>query len=82
VKVLPVGIAMGMVVLLMIPITDSTLAVLLLIVMGAIWAAISSCPMKRAVAASRPLADGAGRSIAVLNFNENLSIFAMLACMR
>jgi MFS family permease len=77
VKVLPVGIAMGVVVLMMIPITDSTLAILLLIVMGAMGGYFV-VPMNALLQHRGHLLMGAGRSIAVQNFNENLSIFAML----
>ena len=77
VKVLPVGIAMGLVVLLMIPITNSTLAILLLIVMGAMGGYFV-VPMNALLQHRGHLLMGAGRSIAVQNFNENLSIFAML----
>ncbi|MFZ3019693.1 MAG: lysophospholipid transporter LplT [Gallionella sp.] len=77
VRVLPVGIAMGVVVLMMIPITDSTLAVLLLIVMGAMGGYFV-VPMNALLQHRGHLLMGAGRSIAVQNFNENLSIFAML----
>jgi len=77
VKVLPVGIAMGLAVLLMIPITSSTLAVMLLIVIGAMGGYFV-VPMNALLQHRGHLLMGAGRSIAVQNFNENLSIFAML----
>jgi len=77
VKVLPVGIAMGLVVLLMIPITNSVLAIMLLIVIGAMGGYFV-VPMNALLQHRGHLLIGAGRSIAVQNFNENLSIFAML----
>ncbi|MDD2685561.1 MAG: lysophospholipid transporter LplT [Gallionella sp.] len=77
VKVLPVGIAMGVFVLLMIPVTNSTLAILLLIVIGAMGGYFV-VPMNALLQHRGHLLMGAGRSIAVQNFNENLSIFAML----
>lgn len=77
VRVLPVGIAMGLAVLLMIPITNSTLAVMLLIVIGAMGGYFV-VPMNALLQHRGHLLMGAGRSIAVQNFNENLSIFAML----
>ncbi len=77
VKVLPVGIAMGFAVLMMIPLTNSTLAILLLIVMGAMGGYFV-VPMNALLQHRGHLLMGAGRSIAVQNFNENLSIFAML----
>ncbi|MDP4029796.1 MAG: lysophospholipid transporter LplT [Gallionella sp.] len=77
VKVLPVGIAMGVVVLMMIPVTNSTLAILLLITIGAMGGYFV-VPMNALLQHRGHLLMGAGRSIAVQNFNENLSIFAML----
>jgi MFS family permease len=77
VKVLPVGIAMGVAVLLMIPVTSSTLAILLLIAIGAMGGYFV-VPMNALLQHRGHLLMGAGRSIAVQNFNENLSIFAML----
>jgi len=78
VRVLPIGIAMGIVVLFMIPVTDSTLAILLLIVIGAMGGYFV-VPMNALLQHRGHLLMGAGSSIAVQNFNENLSIFAMLA---
>ena len=77
VKVLPVGIAMGLMVLLMIPITNSILAVILLLVIGAMGGYFV-VPMNALLQHRGHLLMGAGSSIAVQNFNENLSIFAML----
>ncbi|MDH4216559.1 MAG: lysophospholipid transporter LplT [Gallionella sp.] len=77
VKVLPVGIAMGVAVLMMIPVTNSTAAVILLIVLGAMGGYFV-VPMNALLQHRGHLLMGAGRSIAVQNFNENLSIFAML----
>ena len=78
VKVLPIGIAMGLVVLLMIPVTNSTLAIFLLVVIGAMGGYFV-VPMNALLQHRGHLLMGAGSSIAVQNFNENLSIFAMLA---
>ena len=77
VKVLPVGIAMGLVVLVMIPVTDPTLAIGLLIAIG-IMGGFFVVPMNALLQHRGHLLMGAGSSIAVQNFNENLSIFAML----
>ena len=77
VKVLPVGIAMGIVVMMMIPVTNSTLAILLLITIGAMGGYFV-VPMNALLQHRGHLLMGSGRSIAVQNFNENLSIFAML----
>jgi MFS transporter, LPLT family, lysophospholipid transporter len=77
VKVLPVGIAMGLLVLVMIPITNSILATVLLVAIGAMGGYFV-VPMNALLQHRGHLLMGAGRSIAVQNFNENLSIFAML----
>jgi LPLT family lysophospholipid transporter-like MFS transporter len=77
VRVLPVGIAMGIAVIIMIPITNSTLAILLLIAMGAMGGYFV-VPMNALLQHRGHLLMGAGHSIAVQNFNENISIFAML----
>ncbi len=77
VKVLPVGIAMGISVLMMIPVTSGVLAVLLLIAIGTM-AGYFVVPMNALLQHRGHLLMGAGRSIAVQNFNENLSIFALL----
>jgi MFS family permease len=78
VRVLPVGIAMGLMVLLMIPVTNNLLATGLLIVIGAMGGYFV-VPMNALLQHRGHLLMGAGSSIAVQNFNENLSIFAMLA---
>jgi MFS family permease len=78
VKVLPVGIAMGILVIMMIPVTNSTLAVVLLIAIGAMGGYFV-VPMNALLQHRGHLLMGAGSSIAVQNFNENLSIFAMLS---
>ena len=78
VKVLPIGIAMGLMVLAMIPVTSSPLAIALLIIIGAMGGYLL-VPMNALLQHRGHLLMGAGRSIAVQNFNENISIFAMLA---
>ena len=77
VKVLPIGIAMGLVVLIMIPVTNSALATLLLITIGAMGGYFV-VPMNALLQYRGHLLMGAGNSIAVQNFNENLSIFLLL----
>ena len=77
VKVLPVGIAMGLVVLVMIPVTNSALAIGLLVLIG-LMGGFFVVPMNALLQHRGHLLMGAGSSIAVQNFNENLSIFAML----
>ncbi len=78
VRVLPIGIAMGLMVLIMIPVTSSTMAILLLVTIGAMGGYFV-VPMNALLQHRGHLLMGAGSSIAVQNFNENLSIFAMLA---
>lgn len=77
VKVLPIGIAMGLMVLIMIPVTNSMLATMLLIIIGAMGGYFV-VPMNALLQHRGHLLMGSGSSIAVQNFNENLSIFAML----
>jgi LPLT family lysophospholipid transporter-like MFS transporter len=77
VNVLPVGIAMGLLVLLMIPVTSPLLAVLLLTTIGAM-AGYFVVPMNALLQHRGHLLMGAGSSIAVQNFNENVSMFVML----
>ena len=76
-NVLPVGIGMGLLVLVMIPITNPLLAILLLISIG-MMAGFFVVPMNALLQHRGHLLIGAGRSIAVQNFNENISIFLML----
>jgi MFS transporter, LPLT family, lysophospholipid transporter len=76
-SVLPVGIAMGLVVLIMIPVTNPALAIGLLILIG-LMGGFFVVPMNALLQHRGHLLMGAGSSIAVQNFNENLSIFAML----
>lgn len=78
VKVLPMGIGMGLLVLVMIPVTNPVLAVLLLVAIG-IMAGYFVVPMNALLQHRGHLLMGAGSSIAVQNFNENLSIFVLLA---
>ena len=78
VKVLPVGIGMGLVVLAMIPVTNSLLAIVLLITIGAMGGYFV-VPMNALLQHRGHLLMGAGSSIAVQNFNENASILVMIA---
>jgi MFS family permease len=77
VNVLPVGIGMGLLVMVMIPITSPLLAIILLIGIG-MMAGYFVVPMNALLQHRGHLLMGAGRSIAVQNFNENISIFLML----
>jgi MFS transporter, LPLT family, lysophospholipid transporter len=62
---------------MMIPVTNSTLATLLLIAIGAMGGYFV-VPMNAMLQHRGHLLMGSGSSIAVQNFNENLSIFALL----
>lgn len=78
VNVLPVGVGMGVVVLLMPLVTTTPVAIVLLITIGAMGG-FFVVPMNALLQHRGHLLMGAGSSIAVQNFNENLSIFVMLA---
>jgi len=77
VKVLPLGIAMGLVVLGMVLVTKWWVAVLMLIVIGSL-AGSFLIPMNALLQHRGHQLMGSGHSIAVQNFNENLSIILML----
>lgn len=77
VKVIPLGIAMGIVVMIMIVVRDLWLAVILLILIGGL-AGFFVVPMNALLQHRGHIFMGAGHSIAVQNFNENLSILSML----
>ncbi|MCL2656546.1 MAG: lysophospholipid transporter LplT [Betaproteobacteria bacterium] len=76
VSVIPLGIAMGLGVNLMIFIYDLKLALLLMVVVGAL-AGFFVVPMNALLQHRGHILMGAGHSIAVQNFNENLSILIM-----
>jgi len=76
VRVLPVGIFMGLGVMLIALITDWRLAMLTMIVVGAMGG-FFVVPMNALLQHRGHLLMGAGHSIAVQNFNENLSILLM-----
>jgi LPLT family lysophospholipid transporter-like MFS transporter len=77
VKVLPLGVAMGFVVLGMVLVTNWQLAVLMLMLIG-ILAGSFLIPMNALLQHRGHQLMGSGHSIAVQNFNENLSILLML----
>ncbi len=77
-RVLPLGIAMGLVVPLVLAIHDWPLAVPLLLGVGALGGAMV-VPLNALLQHRGHLLLTAGRSIAVQNFNENLSMLVMLA---
>jgi MFS family permease len=76
VNVLPVGILMGLVVMAMTLVTDWRIAVALLVVIGAMGG-FFLVPMNALLQHRGHLMMGAGHSIAVQNFNENISILVM-----
>lgn len=78
VKVLPVGIAMGLVVIGMIFVTALPIALIMMVLVG-ILAGFFVVPMNALLQHRGHILMGAGHSIAVQNFNENASILAMLA---
>ncbi len=77
VKVLPLGIAMGLAVLGMVFVTDWRVAMLMLVVIGAL-AGSFLIPMNALLQYRGHQLMGSGHSIALQNLNENLSILLML----
>ena len=77
VAVVPVGIAMGLIVIAMVFARNVTLAIPLMILIG-VLAGFFVVPMNALLQHRGHILMGAGHSIAVQNFNENLSILAML----
>src|SRR5207237_1843284 len=78
VRVIPLGIAMGLVVIVMDFVGQVWLAVGIMIVIGAM-AGFFVVPMNALLQHRGHHLVGAGRSIAVQNFNENTSILVMIA---
>ena len=76
VRVIPLGIAMGVIVLLMNFVQTLWLAIPLLILIGAL-SGFFVVPMNALLQHRGHILMGAGHSIAVQNFNENLSILIM-----
>jgi LPLT family lysophospholipid transporter-like MFS transporter len=76
VKVIPLGIAMGVIVNVMIFVTDMNLAMALMVLIGAL-SGFFVVPMNALLQHRGHILMGAGHSIAVQNFNENLSILIM-----
>lgn len=77
VRVLPVGIAMGFLVITMVFVNDWRIAIVLLVLIGAMGGYFV-VPMNALLQHRGHLLMGAGHSIAVQNFNENLSILVLL----
>jgi len=78
IKVIPVGIAMGLIVISMIFVRSVWLAVPLMVVIGFL-AGLFVVPMNALLQHRGHHLVGSGRSIAVQNFNENISILIMIA---
>jgi MFS family permease len=78
VRVIPLGIAMGLVVIVMDFVGEVWLAVGVMVVIGAM-AGFFVVPMNALLQHRGHHLVGAGRSIAVQNFNENTSILLMIA---
>ncbi len=76
VKVIPLGIAMGVIVNVMIFVTDMNLAMALMVLIGGL-SGFFVVPMNALLQYRGHILMGAGHSIAVQNFNENLSILIM-----
>jgi hypothetical protein len=76
VRVIPLGIAMGVGVIVMIGVRDMWLAAPLLVLIG-IFSGFFVVPMNALLQHRGHILMGAGHSIAVQNFNENLSILVM-----
>jgi hypothetical protein len=79
VRVIPVGIAMGILVTGMVAVYDWRVALVILVVAGAMGG-FFLVPMNALLQHRGHLLMGAGHSIAVQNFNENLSILVMQGC--
>ena len=78
VDVVPVGIAMGVIIIVMNFVRTLEVAIPLMILIGAL-AGFFVVPMNALLQHRGHILMGAGHSIAVQNFNENLSILVMLA---
>jgi MFS family permease len=75
--IVPVGIAMGLIVIVMVLVRNVALAIPLMVLIGAL-AGFFVVPMNALLQHRGHILMGAGHSIAVQNFNENLSILVML----
>ena len=78
VKVIPMGILMGILVILMIAVKNVYFAVPLIVLIGAL-SGFFVVPMNALLQHRGHMLMGSGHSIAVQNFNENLSILIMIS---
>ncbi|HEY1058482.1 MAG TPA: lysophospholipid transporter LplT [Limnobacter sp.] len=76
-RVLPMGIAMGLVCMLMTLVHNLALAVVLIILIGGL-SGFFVVPMNALLQHRGHVLMSAGRSIAIQNFNENISVLTML----
>ncbi len=76
-NVLPIGVAMGLIVITMIFVTSLPVAVALMVAIGA-CAGFFVVPMNALLQHRGHVLMGAGHSIAVQNFNENIGILVMV----
>ena len=76
VRVIPLGIAMGLGVMTMVGVTEVWIAMVLMVIVGGL-AGFFVVPMNALLQHRGHILMGAGHSIAVQNFNENLSILMM-----
>jgi MFS family permease len=77
VSVLPIGVAMGLIVIAMIFVTNLPVAMVLMVAIGA-CAGFFVVPMNALLQHRGHVLMGAGHSIAVQNFNENIGILVMV----
>jgi MFS family permease len=77
VNVLPIGVAMGLIVITMIFVTKLPIAILLMVAIGG-CAGFFVVPMNALLQHRGHVLMGAGHSIAVQNFNENIGILVMV----
>jgi LPLT family lysophospholipid transporter-like MFS transporter len=77
VRVLPIGIAMGVIVMSMVFVTTLPVTIALMIAVGA-CAGFFVVPMNALLQHRGHVLMGAGHSIAVQNFNENIGVLAMV----
>jgi LPLT family lysophospholipid transporter-like MFS transporter len=78
VKVLPLGVLMGVVVIAMIAVNTLESAIVIMTLIGA-FAGFFVVPMNALLQHRGHVLMGAGHSIAVQNFNENIGVLVMLA---
>jgi MFS family permease len=76
-NVLPIGVAMGLIVIIMVFVTKLPIAVALMIAIGG-CAGFFVVPMNALLQHRGHVLMGAGHSIAVQNFNENIGILVMV----